>query len=353
MRPSFHFQMSKPQAQKRSTESQDLRVSIAMCTFNGERYVEEQLHSIGKQTVLPFELVICDDGSSDGTLRLVRAFGEQAPFPVRIVVNAQRLGSTKNFEKAIAICAGDVISLCDQDDIWYPDRLQTLVSMLLEDESLGGVFSDGDLIGPNGEPKQTTLWQSFLFQSADQEAMEQGLAEQVLFRRSVVTGATLAFRSSLREKLLPIPISWVHDGWLAWMLSMNSKLGLCSKRLIAYRIHPSQQIGAPTSQLSFLRSMVKEGSARYFNRMRLKHIAEYEDTSRRFGDLSLYLRNAERHRDNPLFHRSEAKARYSAMVARAMGMPRLLRFHRILGQMSNYFQYSARPWRLLIRDMIL
>lgn len=345
--------MSNPPQSETPSQSQALRISIALCTFNGEKYLLQQLNSIQNQTVLPTELVICDDGSSDRTLELAREFAEQARFAVRIISNSQRRGSTKNFEKAIGLCTGEIIALCDQDDVWYPEKLATLVSLFQSDAGLGGVFSDGDLTGANGEPLGMTLWQSFLFDPQNQDAAVRGLAEGVLLRRSIVTGATLAFRSSLRDRILPIPTSWVHDGWLAWMLCLNSKLGLCSKKLIAYRIHPSQQIGAPSSNVSFLKSMAREGRSRYFKRMRLKHIAEYQNASQQFGDLSRYLQGNHGKANPHLYRHSEAKAKFSAAMAHALGLPRLLRFHHILRQTANYFQYSARPLRLLIRDMIL
>ena len=347
------FHMSNVQSSDRSKQAEKLRVSVAMCTFNGEKYLLQQLNSIANQTVLPIELVICDDGSSDKTMDIVRAFSEQASFSVRFVANSQRLGSTKNFEKAIGLCTGEIIALCDQDDVWYPKKLETLASIFQSNASLGGVFSDGELIGEDGEPLGVALWQSFLFYPQDQDAVSRGLAKSVFLKRSIVTGATLAFRSSVRDRVLPIPASWVHDGWIAWMLSLNSKLGLCSEKLIAYRIHASQQIGAPTSRISFLKSIMREGHSRYFKRMRIKHIAEYEDTSRRFADLSRYLQHNREHADPALFLQSEAKAKFSEAVARAMGKARMLRFHRILGQTANYFRYSARPVRVLIRDMIL
>ncbi|SDY91484.1 glycosyltransferase [Nitrosomonas sp. Nm58] len=95
-------------------------ISIAMCTYNSEAHLQEQLDSVANQTRLPDELVICDDCSTDRTEDIVRAFVNIAPFKVNFSVNEKRLGSTANFEKAICMCQGDIIALADHDDICYP-----------------------------------------------------------------------------------------------------------------------------------------------------------------------------------------------------------------------------------------
>jgi len=105
-------------------------LSVAMCTYNGEQYLQEQLDSIIAQTRLPNEVVVCDDGSTDATLQILDEFQETAPFPVRIYRNGTRLGPTKNFEKAIKLCSGNVIALSDQDDVWMPHKLERLEEVL-------------------------------------------------------------------------------------------------------------------------------------------------------------------------------------------------------------------------------
>src|SRR5260370_27009832 len=98
-------------------------ISVAMCTFNGARFLPEQLQSIALQTLQPSELVICDDGSTDGTVGILQSFALSARFPVRIFCNQETLGPARNFEKAIGLCDGEIISLCDQDDVWRPEKL--------------------------------------------------------------------------------------------------------------------------------------------------------------------------------------------------------------------------------------
>ena len=98
-----------------------------MCTYNGAQFLKEQLASIAAQFRPPDELVVCDDGSSDGTGEIVKEFARRSPFATRFVVNDQNLGSTKNFEKAIFLCQGTIVSLADQDDVWYRHKLECSV----------------------------------------------------------------------------------------------------------------------------------------------------------------------------------------------------------------------------------
>ena len=100
-----------------------MKISIAMATFNGARYLREQLDSIGRQSLLPTEVVISDDGSTDETVAIAREFAASAPFKVIIDAHAQRLGFTQNFVRAINRCTGEIVALCDQDDVWYGEKL--------------------------------------------------------------------------------------------------------------------------------------------------------------------------------------------------------------------------------------
>ena len=119
-----------------------MKVSIALCTYNGENFLEEQLSSIGQQTRLPDELIISDDDSTDSTVQIAEKFAAIAPFSVKISINTKRLGSTKNFERAISQCSGDIIFLSDQDDYWNPKKINLIVRVLEESNNLGCIFSN-------------------------------------------------------------------------------------------------------------------------------------------------------------------------------------------------------------------
>src|SRR5205807_324109 len=109
-----------------SGESLAPTISIAMCTFNGGAFLGAQLESVASQDRLPDELLICDDRSSDDSVGIVTEFARSASFPTRLMVNDTNLGSTKNFEKAISLCRGNIVVLADQDDVWYRHKLERI-----------------------------------------------------------------------------------------------------------------------------------------------------------------------------------------------------------------------------------
>lgn len=104
-----------------------MRVSVAMCTYNGARFLPAQLESLASQTLVPDELVVVDDGSTDDTESLVREFAGRVPFAVHFHANPQRLGVTRNFEKAMRLCSGDIIFPADQDDVWDKNKIALML----------------------------------------------------------------------------------------------------------------------------------------------------------------------------------------------------------------------------------
>lgn len=223
--------------------NQRLSISVAMCTYNGEKYLREQLQSIAAQTRPPHELVVCDDGSTDATPEIIEEFSRTAAFPVRFIRNPENLGSTKNFEKAIGLCTGDLIALSDQDDIWLPEKLARQAEMMERDPELGGVFTDAELIDGSSKPMGKRLWKNIEFSPRERKRLRAGRATEVLLKRNRVTGATLMIRANKRRFVSPIPPSWVHDAWIGWMLAIYSKLAIIDEPLISYRIHSNQQLG--------------------------------------------------------------------------------------------------------------
>ena len=221
-----------------------MKISIALCTYNGAPYLQEQLSSILSQTRLPDELIICDDKSEDNTVDLIRELASRATFPVRLVVNKINLKSTKNFEKAISLCSGNIIVLSDQDDVWYPQKLMRIEKVFVDSPHISAVFTDGKICDASLNPLGYTLWESFGFNKKMQKKTASHRSFEVLIKRNVVTGATMAFRSEFKDLVLPIPNEWVHDGWIALLIASVSDLAIIHAPLIKYRQHNNNQIGA-------------------------------------------------------------------------------------------------------------
>jgi len=227
-----------------------MTISIALCTYNGEKYLEEQLDSIANQSRLPDELIVCDDNSSDQTLSILQRFSESGCFPVRIFTNHVNIGSTKNFETAIRLCKDGIIALSDQDDVWHNDKLELIEEVFNTSTQVGAVFSNGNIVNEDLSPLGYTLWDKFCFGKKLRIKFLNGKAFQVLLSQNFVTGATKAFRSSFRNKILPISPLWVHDCWIAHLLSIISDIIFIDKELIEYRIHKEQLIGGIKNTLT-------------------------------------------------------------------------------------------------------
>lgn len=256
-----------------------MRVSVAMCTYNGERYLQEQLNSLASQTYLPFELIVCDDCSSDTTTQIICRFARTSSFPVRFVQNHKTLGSTANFNQAISLCSGELIALCDQDDIWNQKKIEKQVCVFQRNVDIGGTFSNGRLIDANSKQINRSLWDSMEFTSSMQSQVIEGNPILALVRQNFVTGATLMFRAELRLYFSLIPKDWVHDAWIAWMISIYSQLYPLSDHLIDYRIHSNQQIGA---NLQPLQNRLKRDSHELIqlHQLELERMISLEDSIR-------------------------------------------------------------------------
>ena len=225
------------------------KFSVAMCTYNGARFVTEQLASIAAQTRLPDELVVSDDRSTDTTVDCVREFARRAPFPVRLFENEKNLGSTKNFERAIRLCEGDFIALADQDDVWLPEKLRRLEDALT-DENTALAFTDGEVVDECLRPLDQSVWQTIRFGPEEQGLFREGNGFTVLLDHNVVTGAAMAFKAKFKELILPFPNDLIHDGipvlhdwWAALVVAAVADLSFCSESLFKYRQHSSQQMG--------------------------------------------------------------------------------------------------------------
>ncbi len=200
------------------------QISVAMATYNGESYINEQLKSLAKQARLPNELVICDDGSSDATVNIARSFASLAPFKVRIEVNPENLGYAQNFARAMSLCTGDFILLCDQDDVWLPSKIEAQIRVLEENPEALLAICDMVLCDEHLVPSAHTLLGNILSAGGKMED----------FR----TGCGMAFRRAVLDIVLPIPDRLMgHDNWTGRVINSISAGMTIRQPLQYYRRH--------------------------------------------------------------------------------------------------------------------
>lgn len=222
-----------------------IKISVALCTYNGETYLRKQLDSILNQTRPVDEIIICDDVSTDSTCVILDEYARNHPDTVRVIQNDQNLKAVKNFEKAIRLCTGDVIFLSDQDDIWHDEKVARYLTYLNDNPSVDIVCSNGYIIDNNGTTLDSlTVWDAQQMLK-DREA-HIDYTHAIYQCGNIATGASMALRRKSVLKMLPVPDTreeLLHDEWFALLSSYQGSLAMIDQKLFYYRIHAEQQVG--------------------------------------------------------------------------------------------------------------
>ena len=238
-----------------------MKISVALCTWNGEKYLAEQLGSIFAQTYAVNEIIICDDQSTDKTVSIILHFEKQFPGIIHLVQNKKALQARKNFEQAITRCTGDLIFLCDQDDRWLENKVADTVDFFTKQPNAVGVFTNGFFLGDEVVMEYKTLWGALSFSAQLQQmANEYNLLEMLLKLNNFVTGAALCFKKEAKAYILPLycPKPHWHDYWIALQIAVRNQLYFLDKKLIHYRVHASQQTGFSVARLDDDEAAFKE-----------------------------------------------------------------------------------------------
>ena len=208
-----------------------MHISVAMATYNGERFLEEQLRSIMRQTVLPDELVVGDDGSSDRTLEILEHMREESPFPIKVNVNPERLGFARNFRQTVNGTRGDIIFLCDQDDIWMADKIERMMRLFELHPEILSLSSSYRMADETGTP---------IFSLEDiPKARLQKVSWKSFIRHPRYPGMAMAFRRNLWERIgeEEWSPSTSHDWIINEKAALSDGLYKCSDKLVYYRQH--------------------------------------------------------------------------------------------------------------------
>ena len=201
-------------------------VSVALCTYNGEKYLSKQIDSILRQTYANIEIVIVDDCSTDKTLSIISSF-QKKDRRLRYFVNEMNLGFNKNFEKASKLCSGEFIAICDQDDVWLDHKIERLL------EAIGNklmVYANSAII--DDQDKQTGR----LMIDSDRP-QEEYLSYKTILINNFVSGHNLLFRKEALSYVFPFPEVGFYDWWMGFVMLYENKLAYCNEVLTWYRVH--------------------------------------------------------------------------------------------------------------------
>lgn len=190
-----------------------MRVSIAMATFNGAKYLQDQLDSFLSQTLRPDELIVCDDCSNDNTIEILEKFKKTVPFDVIVLKNESTLGVSRNFEKAILFCSGDIIFISDQDDVWNVEKINSIVNYFHGDNELQIVINDALIVDEYLIPGEASvLQQTYRLTGSTNE---------------FIHGCCTAFRKTFRDFCFPLPrVGEVVPGFDGWLHTVGVYLGV-------------------------------------------------------------------------------------------------------------------------------
>jgi len=199
-------------------------ISVAMCTYNGEKYIRAQLESILSQTYQSFEIIIVDDCSADNTYKILEEFAKKDA-RIKCYRNDTNLGFNQNFQKAVSLALGNYIAISDQDDVWKPEKLEVLL------EHIGNnwlIFSNSSRMNENGADLQKKLLNGF--------ALE-GMTYKSILLINWVTGHTSLFKKEFLSYILPFPKNGYYDWWMGFVAFYHHKITYVDAILTDYRIH--------------------------------------------------------------------------------------------------------------------
>ncbi len=212
-----------------------MKISIAMATYNGARYLNQQIESILAQTTRPDEIIVCDDQSTDNTAEILDGYSRQSV--LSYFVNESRLGVIDNFTRAVALTASEnYVALSDQDDQWMPDKLEKLAAVMQETEVEGTpcmIYSDLLLVDKDDKILNKSFWNEV----GQQERYQHNL--QTLLFGQFVNGCTTLMNPALRSMFRNIPTNarFHHDDWIALAAFTFGHVKRIDEPLVRYRKH--------------------------------------------------------------------------------------------------------------------
>ncbi len=325
-------------------------ISVILATYNGEKYIKEQLESIIKQSINPDEIVIVDDCSKDLTKNIIKQISVETKIPIYFHENEKNQGSNKTFERALQLSKGEIIFFADQDDYWLPNKIEVFINAFNQNKKAMLVFSNGLLVNESLESLETTNWEKYKIDNNVLNRLKKEKAFITLSDKNYITGASMAIKRAVMGIALPFPEALWHDHWLAIVSSLTGNIVSISDNLFYYRQHNEQQVG--------IKSKVKR------NRFSSKYLKEFFKQERRIIRViekvswyellksNLSKKNLETMKYRALLD-SFGKFQTKRLAAYKVNRPR--RFTLLAKMLLNkqYLTWCRRPYEDFFYDIIL
>lgn len=226
-----------------------MKISIVVATYNGEKFIEEQLNSLVNQTVMPNEIVISDDNSTDSTVDICRKFKNKSTVEVKIFNNKNYHGVTGNFENAAKNATGNIVFFSDQDDVWYENKIEETLKAFQNYPTCVGVFSNADCVDVNlnklGATFNDSCWPKFKFLpfKEDMYLLKSEKYLKSAIAGNILGGCCLAIKNHYLKEMFDFCPYTYHDNWLSYcMLALGDAVAI-NKSLFAYRLHGNNTVG--------------------------------------------------------------------------------------------------------------
>lgn len=232
-----------------------VKISVAITTFNGEKYIREQLQSILNQTIIPDEIIIVDDCSTDGTLHILKSFSDANFGLFQIYFNDYNIGYKKNFKKAISLCTGDYIFLCDQDDYWNPDKIERMIT-IMQNTQCSVLSSSFSLIDKNSEKITIKQKRGFSNQNFYKRKIKPNDLVKVpiddLFFHNICQGCSMLINREIAKQFCDYFSNKIPHDWQINILgALSDSVYFYNSELFHYRLHSDNTIGYGVSSNSF------------------------------------------------------------------------------------------------------
>jgi glycosyltransferase involved in cell wall biosynthesis len=329
------------------------RFSVAMCTYNGARFLQEQLRSIAGQSVPVQEIVICDDGSEDGTCEIVDCFSHEHPGLVRFYRNPERLGGPQNFAQAISLCRGEIIFLSDQDDIWFPTKVERMAALFSSDDTCSVVSVAATVTDENLKPTGKMLFP--MFQTLD----EKPSTFSARIHQSSAYGCTLAFRASLSSLISPISPHWWHDNWICFIASRFTEIRGIEEPLMLYRRHRAS--AGMNDKLDFGPFGQLIAAAKRSKRIDYQHdLQKWQDMKQQLkkiiddDNFTVNVRYGVFGSKNAILDEVQARLEFAQTRLNIVAKPRPLRLGPALGvYLAGHYSEFGSGWKSFVKDLLI